>query len=130
MSDYDNKITIENAKVVKELYLRNLTDDQSAYIKKLSVRFQEVRSVEAARRALFGYLEVEERCENERNAKNELQKQLAEERANFKQFKAKVSNHFSLEAQVLLSRESLLEMIDEPRKAHAVFNPNSSLKVM
>ena len=121
MSYNDKEITFENAKAVTELYLRNLTGDQSDYLKKLQVRFQEVRCPEAVRRALFTYLELEERCKKERTEKEELQRKLAELQANFNQFKRKVSSHFELEANLLLSRDALLDVISEPSKSHAIF---------
>jgi len=60
------KINTENAKTVKELYLRNLSSEQSDYIQQLQVRFQKETSTDTARMALFGYCKLDERYEKEK----------------------------------------------------------------
>ncbi|MGF7083032.1 hypothetical protein [Mucilaginibacter sp. UYCu711] len=114
------EITIDNAKLVKELYLRNLTTDQSNYIKALQVKFQKIRSTEAGSLALFGYFKLEGRYEEEKRANAELRNELREAKANFENLKMKVKKHFQLEGDLLISKETLLEAINEPGKPQAM----------
>ena len=115
------EITIESAKAVRELYLRNLTTDQSNYIKALQVKFQKIRSTEAAGMALFGYFKLEGLYEEEKRKTANLRDELKEVKANLERLKSKVKNHFELEADLLLSKDTLLEAIKEPGKHQVVY---------
>lgn len=111
---YNDGITIETAKGAKELYLRNLDDVQVDYIKQLQVRFQEQRGTEAARKALFGYLDLEKRHKDQTEAGNKLYRDYQNLQAEFDRFKQRVSSYFKMVEDVDLTKENLLKELKTP----------------
>ena len=111
---YNDGITIETAKGAKELYLRNLDETQREYIKKLQVRFQQQRGTKAAERALYGYLELEQRHKEQTEAGNKLNRDYQNLQAEFERFRQRVSNYFKLIDDVEFSKDNLKDELTKP----------------
>lgn len=111
---YNDGITLESAKGAKELYLRNLDEKQSEYIKKLQVRFQEQRGTKAAERALYGYLDLEQRHKEQTEAGNKLNKEYQSLQAEYERFRQRVSNYFKLMDDVEFTKDNLKEELKTP----------------
>jgi hypothetical protein len=111
---YNDGITLESAKGASQLYLRNLDEGQIEYIKQLQVRFQEQRGTEAARKALFGFLDLEKRHKEQTEAGNKLNREYQTLMAEYERFRQRVSNYFKLMDDVEFTKDNLKEELKTP----------------
>lgn len=111
---YGDKITIESAKGANQLYFRDLSEQQIEYIKQLQVRFQEQRGTKAAERALFGFLDLEKRHQEQTEAGNKLSRDYQELLTEYEAFRRRMSNYFKLIEDVSFTKDNIVKELDNP----------------
>ena len=111
---YGDKITIESAKGANQLYFRDLSEQQIEYIKQLQVRFQEQRGTKAAERALFGFLDLEKRHQEQTEAGNKLSRDYQELLTEYETFRRRMSNYFKLIEDVSFTKDNIVKELDNP----------------
>lgn len=106
----------EELKDFKELYIRGLSSEESAKVKVLQVRFDEKTATGAAKRAIFGYNDLEKRLKDEQEETARLRTVVRELESKMQELWQSVNYHFELESKIQQSKKSLLEAVNPKRK--------------
>ncbi|MEJ6982398.1 hypothetical protein WG906_18175 [Pedobacter sp. P351] len=107
----------EDIKDVKELYLRNLSQDESAEVKTLQLMFSEKTATGAAKRAMFNYSKLHKSYTEAQQEIRDLKAKVRELENNLQNLNYDVIKHFDLEFKLQNSKRSLLAKVNgEPTK--------------
>jgi hypothetical protein len=109
----------EELKDFKELYIRGLSSEESAKVKVLQVRFDEKTATGAAKRAIFGYSDLEKRLKDEQEETARLRTEARELQSRMQELRQSVNFHFELESKLQQSQKYLLDAVNPKTKDHA-----------
>jgi len=116
-----------DVKEVKELYIRNLSPEDSKEMKVLQVRFDEKTATGAAKKAIFGYTKLETKLKEERELTAHLRQIIKERDHTILSLKNSISRHFDLEVKQQESKGHLLGLVEEINKTAEQANRNVTL---
>ena len=115
---YRDKITIDSAKGANQLYFRDLSEAQIHYVRQLQVRFQEQRGTKAAERALFGFLDLEKKYQEQTEVGNKLSKDYQDLLTEYEAFRKRMANYFKLMEELMgdvsFKKENIVNELDKP----------------
>ncbi|MES2062496.1 MAG: hypothetical protein V4456_11290 [Bacteroidota bacterium] len=111
---YGDKITIESAKGANQLYFRDLSDSQIDYVRQLQVRFQEQRGTKAAERALFGFLDLEKKHQEQTEAGNKLSRDYQDLLTEYEAFRKRIAGYFKLMEDVSFTKDNIVNDLNKP----------------
>lgn len=111
---YGDKITIDSAKGANQLYFRDLSDNQIDYVRQLQVRFQEQRGTKAAERALFGFLDLEKKHQEQTEAGNKLSRDYQDLLAEYEAFRKRIAGYFKLMEDVSFTKDNIVNELNKP----------------
>ena len=106
----------EDLKDIKELYIRGLSEEESAKVKALQMRFEEKTATGAAKRAIFGYTDLTKRLKEEQEETARLRTVVRELESKMQDLRQSVNYHFELEGKIQQSKKSLLEAVNPKKK--------------